>query len=366
MRHLSLCLAAATLLVSATLTSAADVYGLEQGTPDLKSADVLAFGPDGILFIGDTQSAALFAIQTGDKTGKPADANVNIEGLNVKIAEKLGGSSQDLKINDLAVNPATGNVFVAVANGTKPALVKVDGKGVITTVGLDKVAFSMASLPDAPAAGEVEVGGRKRNLRADVITDIAFVDGQVIVTGTSNAKAPAAVRSFSFPFSNVDAGAGLEIFHGAHGRSENYAVVRTFVPFTIGGEPNLLAGFVCTPLVRFPVADVQSGNQIKGKTVAELGNRNRPLDMIVYEQDGKNYLLLINSARGTMKISTDKIEENAGITEPVGGGGTAGQTYETIDSLAGAVQLDKLNDTHAVVLVQTDSGALDLRTVALP
>jgi len=88
--------------------------------------------------------------------------------------------------------------------------------------------------------------------------------------------------------------------------------------------------------------------------------------MIVYEQNGKNYLLLINSARGTMKISTDNIEANAGITDPVRGGGKAGQTYETIDSLAGAQQLDKLNDSQAIVLVQTDSGAMDLRTVALP
>ncbi|MBL8850303.1 MAG: hypothetical protein JNG89_11490 [Planctomycetaceae bacterium] len=365
MRHLSLSLAAALLLGAAT-ASAADVYGLEKGTPDLKSADVLAFGPGGILFVGDTQSAAVFAIQTGDKSGTPADAKFNIDGLNVKIAEKLGGSSQDLAISDLAVNPATGNVFVAVKNGGNPALVKIDGAGDISQFSLENVPFSVASLPDAPAPGEIEVGGRKRNLRADVITDIAFVDGQLLVTGTSSGESAAAVRSFAFPFSEVEQAAALEIFHAAHGRSENYAVPRTFVPFNIGGEPNLLAGFVCTPLVRFPVADVQPGNEIKGKTVAELGNRNRPLDMIVYEQDGKNYLLLINSARGTMKISTEKIEANAGITEPVGGGGTAGQSYETIDALAGAQQLDKLSDTHAVVLVQTDSGAMDLRTVELP
>lgn len=365
MRHLALGLALASLLWSSAPTSAADVYGLEKGKPDLKSADVLAFGPDGILFVGDTQSAAVFAIQTGDKAGKPADANINVDGLNVKIAEKLGGSSQDLKVNDLAVNPATGNVFVAVTSGSKPALVKIDGAGAISQFALDSVPFATAALPDAPAPGEVQVGGRGRNLRADVITDMAFVDGQLLVTGTSNAKAPAAVRAFAFPFAQVDQAAALEIYHGAHGKTENYAVPRTFVPFNIGGEPNLLAGFTCTPLVRFPLADVQAGSQVKGKTVAELGNRNKPLDMIVYEQDGKNYLLLINSAHGTMKISTDKIEENA-ITEHVANGGTSGQPFEKVPELAGAQQLDKLNDTHAIVLVQTDSGAMDLRTVDLP
>lgn len=365
MRHLSLGLAAAMLLSGATLTSAADVYGLTEGNPGLQSADVLAFGPDGVLFIGDTKSAAIVAIQTGDKTGTPAEAKINIDGLNVKIAETLGGSSQELKINDLAVNPATGNVFVAVNNGNEAALIKIDGSGRISQVELGNIAFARAELPDAPAAGEVDVGGRKRNLRADVITDLAFVEGQLLITGTSAAKAPAAVRSLAFPFSAVDKAASLEIYHGAHGKTENYAVPRTFVPFMIGGEPNLLAGFVCTPLVRFPISDVQAEKQIKGQTVAELGNRNRPLDMIVYEQDGKQYLLLINSARGTMKVGTDKIEENA-ITAHVPDGKTAGQDYKTIDSLAGAEQLDKLNETSAVVLIANESGAKDLRTVALP
>ncbi|MFO1093879.1 MAG: hypothetical protein U0992_11295 [Planctomycetaceae bacterium] len=273
MRHLPQALAAAALLIGATLTSAADVHGLTEGKPEIKSVDVLAFGPNGILFVGDTQSAAVFALQTGDKSGKPADANINVAGLNVKIAEKLGGNSQNLKINDLAVNPATGNVFVAVTNSDKPALVKVDGQGAISAVSLEKIPFAKAELPDAPAPGEVQVGGRGRNLRADVITDIAFVDGQLLVTGTNNSNSPAGVRSLAFPFSKVDNAATLEIFHGAHGRKENYAVPRTFVPFTIGGEPNLLAGFVCTPLVRFPVKDVQSGHEIS-KTVAELGNRH--------------------------------------------------------------------------------------------
>lgn len=371
MRTHCLCFAAAMLMLGASLAGAADIYGLEAGKPDLQSADVLAFGPDGILFIGDTRSAAVFAVQTGDKSGNPADVNLNIDGLNIKIAQTLGTSSQDLKINDLAVNPATGNVFVAVSTGDRPAvaraaIVKIDREGTISQLSLENIPYSKASLPDAPPEGKVRVGGRERELRPDAITDLAFVDGQVIVTGMSNADAPSTVRSFAFPFAAVDAGANLEIYHGAHGRTEDYAAPRTFVPFVINGEPNLLAGFVCTPLVRFPLSEIQSGAKVQGTTVAELGNMNRPLDMIVYEQDGRTYLLLTNSARGTMKISTERIEQNAGITEPVRGGGTAGQPYETIESLAGAVQLDKLNDTHAVVLLQNESGALDLRTVELP
>ncbi|MCP4507260.1 MAG: hypothetical protein GY826_12835 [Fuerstiella sp.] len=88
--------------------------------------------------------------------------------------------------------------------------------------------------------------------------------------------------------------------------------------------------------------------------------------MISYKNDGGRFLLLSNSARGVMKISTAGLSSNKGLTERVSGGGAAGQDYVTIDSLQGVVQMDKLNATHAVVLVEKDGGQLDLKTVALP
>ena len=59
------------------------------------------------------------------------------------------------------------------------------------------------------------------------------------------------------------------------------------------------------------------GEKVTGETVAELGNRNRPLDMVVYEKDGENYLLMANNARGLMKISLDEISAVEAITERV-------------------------------------------------
>ena len=141
--------------------------------------------------------------------------------------------------------------------------------------------------------------------------------------------------------------------------------MRTFAPLVIGGEPVILAGFTCTPLVKISLSDLDPGKKIRGTTVAELGNRNQPLDMIVYNKDGKDYVLLTNSARGVMKISTEKITENAGLTEPVGGGGTAGQPFEKIEALQGVEQLDRLDNEHAVILARVE-GSLDLRTIALP
>lgn len=357
----------AACLVAVSVSSAADLYRLPSGKVELQSAGPLAFGPDGLLLIGDTKQAAVFAIQTGDKSGNPAAARYSVENVAGVIGERLGAKAADVTINDLVVNPLSGNLYfsVAVAN-SGPAIVRLDSSGAVTRIGLDNIPFSKAQLPNAPEDKVVGEGPRARNNRADSITDLAWVDGQVIVSGLSSASAPSNVRALAFPFSESNAGASLEIYHAAHGRSEDYAAIRTFIPFNIDGKPSLLAGFVCTPLVRFPLSAVEPGEKVRGTTVAELGNRNRPLDMIVYKRDGQTFLLLANSARGVMKISTADIERQEGLTKPVTGGGTAGQPYETIEALAGTVQLDKLNDEHAVVLLQSGNGPANLKTVPLP
>src|SRR6185436_17883020 len=98
-----------------------------------------AFGPDGILFVGDTKSATIFAIGTGDTKGDPAKVNLNVTGLNAKVAELLKAGSAT--INDLAVNPNSGNVYLSVTADAKPALVRVEADGKLSQVSLAKVPF---------------------------------------------------------------------------------------------------------------------------------------------------------------------------------------------------------------------------------
>ena len=101
-----------------------------------------------------------------------------------------------------------------------------------------------------------------------------------------------------------------------------------------------------------------------GTTVAELGNRNRPLDMIIYQQDGQDYVLMANSARGLMKISTDGIASIEGISDRIQG--TAGLEYDTIDDIQGVVQLDRLNTGHALVMIEAEDGTQSIETIVLP
>jgi hypothetical protein len=71
--------------------------------------------------------------------------------------------------------------------------------------------------------------------------------------------------------------------------------------------------------VKIPVSELKPGAHVKGTTIAELGNRNRPLDMIVYQKDGKDYLLLANNSRGVMKIPTEGADATESITSRVDG-----------------------------------------------
>ena len=362
---LALAFVVSTLNGAGSSASAADVWGLTKGTPELQSATTLAFGPEDILFVGDAKGAAIFAIATGNKKGDASKAAINIEDLPTAIANEIHAKA--VVVNDLAVNPKTGAAFIAVTADDKVGIVQIDGTGKISQLELKDVKFAKAALADSPEDKVVGEGRRAQNRRSDSITDIAFFENKVLVSGLSNAQSPSTVRELNFPFAESDKGIGVEIYHAAHGKSEDYAAMRTFVPIMIDGEPSLLAAYVCTPLVKIPLKELSNaGDKIKATTVAELGNRNKPLDMISYEKGGEGFLLLSNSARGVMKITTAGLKEAKPLSEPVSGGGTAGQSFVPVEALNGVLQMDKLNETSALVLVQAEGGPQNLKTVALP
>ncbi|MGI8979675.1 MAG: hypothetical protein ACR2FY_10640 [Pirellulaceae bacterium] len=353
---------AAVVLASTSL--AADAGLKESGKPELKSAGPIAFGPPGVLFVADPQGAAIFAIGV-DAPAKADAKEVKVDGIDAKVAAALGTKAGDITINDLAVQPGTGNVFLSVSRGKGPdaqaVIVRTGADGKISALPLEKVNYAKLALGNAPSADKKDKRGN--SLRTESITDLAFFEGKLFIAGLSNEEFASKLRSIAWPFQSADTGASVEIYHGAHGALETRSPVRTFVPFNVGGEPQLLAAYTCTPLVRFPISELKEGAKVRGTTIAELGNQNRPLDIIAYEKDGKSFLLIANSARGVMKVPTDGIEKQAGINERVSG--TAGVKYDTVAELKGVEQLDKLDDKHAVLLVKADGG-LNLQTIALP
>lgn len=361
-----LVLTAGLLAIPASQAKLTD--SLKPGKPDLKSAGPLTFGPEGILFAADTKGAAIFAISTADTTPAHGTHPLKVEGINQKVAALLGTAADQILIADMAVNPISHNAYLAVSRGRGPeaaaVIVRVKADGKLETVSLDNVSFAKAILPDAPIDGVVGPGNRQSNPRLESITDLAFLEDRLLVAGLSNEEFSSTLRAVPFPFRTIANGTSVEIYHGSHGQFETKSPVRTFVAFKVGNEPSLLAAYTCTPLVQFPISQLKPGAKIKGTTVAELGNRNRPLDMIVYQKGGKDYLLMANSSRGVMKITTDNIEKTEAILARVAD--KKGLSYETVEGWNGVEQLDRFGDDLALVVRRGDGGSLNLESLPLP
>jgi hypothetical protein len=364
-----LCLSAGLVHIYAGSTPASPAPAVEMtsGKVQLQSAGPLAFGPDGVLFVGDTVGASIVAIDTEDKTPASGSPKFDIKGVNAKIGSLLGTSADQIMINDVKVNPVSKNAYISVSRGRGPdapgVIVKVDGSGNMTALPLDNVKHASVSLVDAPKNG-ASTGFFGGNARTQTITDIAFVNGNVIVAGLSNEEWSSALRSIPYPFTQAAKGATVQIWHASHGDFETEAPVRTFVPYTIQGQQYILAAYTCTPLVKIPVSDLKPGAQVKGTTIADLGSGNRPLDMIPYQKGGHNYILIANSSNGIQKLQADNLESYKAITSPtvmdVGG-----VPFQKIDQLQGVVHLARLDDANALVVMGSGSN-MDLRAIALP
>lgn len=332
--------------------------------PELQSGGPLTFGPDGVLFAADIKAATIYALELGDMASGQTPGVVSIPAVDQKIAALLGTSAREIAVNDLAVDPRSKNVFLSVTRGqgagAQPVLLRVDGAGEMEVISLAEVPYTSVALPNPPQADP----SARRDPGMLSITDMAYAEGRLFIAGLSNEEFASKLRSVRFPFESADQGTSVEIWHGSHGEWETRSPVYAFVPYEIDDEPHLVAGYLCTPLVKFPIAQLEPGEKLVGTTIAELGNRNRPIDMVVYQKDGKDYLLMSNTSRGVMKIPTQGFGSQQGITEPISD--KAGIAYETIATMTGVEQLDLLDENRVLIASRAESGELNLETVQLP
>jgi hypothetical protein len=356
-------------------------YGLQVGMADIGSAGPITFGPAGILFLADNTSARVFAVDVADPGPAAESEPFDLENVNGRVASFLGCEADAIVIADMAVHPLSHNVYLSVQRGRgdagRPVLLRIDRlDGSITDVPLDQVPVAQATIDDAPAEDderldttlplgpegeEFQFGERtirilRRPIRTSTVTDMAYVDGVLLVAGLSNEEFASKLRRIPFPFNNDVVDNNLEIFHVSHGKWETAAPIRTFVPYD-GGQ-SILASYTCTPVVHFPLADLVPGTKTVGRTVAELGAANQPLDMVSFVQDGEEHLLVANSAHGLVKIARRDIDDQAPLTEPKA---PVGVPRETKD-LQGITRLANLGDAFVLALQVDDAGGQHLRS----
>jgi hypothetical protein len=369
--------------VAALLIGAADarittnpLTGMTAGAVPLMSAGPLAFGPDGVLFVGDSVGGQIVAIDTGDRTRGRAHA-VNVKEINVKIAAMVGVEPDQVIINGVDVDPISKNVYLSASRGrgpdAMPLIVRVNGDNQITVLSLNDLKHSVVQLTDAPG---MDPPARGPNPRMLTITDMNYVDGNLMVAGLSNEEWSSALRSIPFPFDGPAAkGATIQIWHASHGRFETQAPILAFVPWDINGKKYVLAAYLCTPLVTIPFSDLSPGAKVHGETIADLGAGNQPRNMIPYTRDGQQYILINNTSRGVMKLKADHLGTYQPITEPTTAN-IAGVPYTTVASLKDVLYLAPLDNKQALAVVgqpgpgpalpRVPSGPVNLETIELP
>jgi len=330
------------------------------GNPDIQSIHALTFGPEGILFIGDSKAAKVVAIDMGNAQ-KAVNENLNIRNLEGLLSDLLGSESDQFQIVDMAVNPQNENVYIAVNHSSGKSLLFLVRNNSLSPVSLDNVAFSKVNLINPVAADAKDRRGR--SLRKWAISDLSYANGKLMLSGLSNAEFASTFRAIPFPFSEKQEFSSLEIYHAAHGQYETNSPIKTFTTMTLNDTPHIIASYTCTPLVVFPMNQLKAGAHTKGRTVAELGNWNTPLDIIEMEKGGERYILLANTNRALMKINVSDIESfGDSLTERVPlRSDTAGVTFINLP-FVNVQQLDKLNDDTFVMIHREANGNLALKT----
>jgi hypothetical protein len=357
-------------------------FGLEPGRVSLRSAGPITFGPDGILFLADNAAATVFAVDVADPGPAGGAEPFDLADVDARVGSFLGCGPGDITIRDMAVHPLSHNVYLSVRRGhgdaAQPVLVRISvADGAIDDVPLDQVPFSAVAIGDAPGEdderldttlplgdegeemqfGTLKIRLLRQPIRTATVTDMAYAGGALLIAGLSNEEFSSKLRRIPFPFSAGIVGSSLEIFHVSHGKWETAAPIRAFVPYD--GGASVLASYTCTPVVHFRLADLTDGAKAVGRTVAELGPVNQPLDMVSFVQDGEEYLLVANSAHGLVKIACRDIDRQSPLTEPQQ---PVGVPRETKD-LQGIRRLANLGGSYVLALQADDAGRQHLRSL---
>ena len=376
--RVSIALALGLTIGVAASAVAADPPGVAAGKPDIRSLSALAFGPGGVLFVGDSKGGAVYAIELGPRAAGEVKDPKEIPDVEGKLAALLGATAADIMIHDLAVDPISKQSYLAVSRGRAAwngqwllpndvadasVLVRFDAAARPEIVDLTSVRFARVALPN-PVDAAKKVPWKNVSLRADTITDMAYADGALYIAGLSNEEFASTMWKVAYPFAGAVSATTVENYHGAHGKYETEAPVRTFVPYSLKGRAHLLAAYLCTPLVTIAVDDLKDKAHVRGRTVGEFGSGNYPLDMVVYKKDGKEKLLIANSNLPLLIVDPKDVEAYEGVIDKHVETYVAGVRYEP-RSGTGVQQMDNLGDDYVEVLRRLPGGRLDLVPISV-
>lgn len=394
---LTLLAAASALLIAApalapVFAQAASVSAAAESSrtaAKLQYAGVLTFSPDGVLFIGDNVSGAVFAYPLGAGAAPAAAPPLDVGGVDGRIAALLRTPKSSVHINGMAVHPISHDVYLSVSFGAgSPALVKVSPAGVLSRVDLARAKPTSWVVPDAPTEDQhfrdrtgdwpVPAGDQYHlkamtPMRSMTIVDMKFHDGELFVAGISNEEFSSTLRRVPYPFDGQSSSTAVRIYHVAHERYETRAPIRAMGFATIDGQDTLIAAYTCSPIVLIPTADLKDGAKVTGRTVGDMGN-GQPLSLVSVSFNGEPSLFVTNAGHGPRMIPISGLQKAVAYlpdNSPHGGVGDwrpeypLGPVGKSLMFVGSSLFADKLDDKYLVSVTRdANSGSLNLE--ALP
>ena len=365
MKNLRLLLASMMFFAAA---KAAPVFDKPvKGNPSIGSIEVLSFTPDGVLLIGDGKNRQVVAVGTGD-TKELSGNYATVEGFASEIAGRLGVKAGDVEIMDMAVNPKSRRLYVAVRKQDDKSylVVTLAPGGNVEHFSMENVEYAAVPLPKGV--------GR--------VTDVVWAGNRLVAAARANEKFASKIYAVDGPIQHKREGQlySAETFHVSHRRWETKAPMSVMLPYEEDGKHYIVGAFSCTPVVKYPIDAIKPGAKIKGISMIELGSGNRPLDMFGYEKGGKSSVLT-NTYRfhhsrkpygpsPHLAFRFDEALLGAENTNEKAIHRTRDKDVEgkidIVESYHGVVQMDRLDAKSALALRESKGKDLDLVTIALP
>ena len=359
------------LSISANVRAGEVIKKAVTGSPELKSINVITFAPEGVLLVGDGAGAQVVAIETGD-TKSQATLKKPIANYEAKLAAPLGAQAKGITVIDMAVNPLSGVAYFAVRRQDDKsfAILTIAGDGEVGELELAKIEYAAVRLQ----AGDAKV---------TTVTDVAWADTQIVAAGRSNEEFASKIFSINAPLSHEEKSSSFsaETYHISHGRWETKAPMSVVIPLKENGKTYVVGAFSCTPVVKYPLDALQPGAEVKGMSMIELGSGNRPLDMFVYEKNGKPYVLASTfrfhhkrrpfgpSPYWTVKFEQGLLIGDEAVNEKavrrLKGNAPATPRIEMVEAYHGVKLMDRLGKDRALVVRETKDGSV-LESLALP
>lgn len=366
MKHILNSIAGLTTLLALSLSVSA------ANADALKSVSVLQFGPENTLFVGDGMAGSIHAYATQTIENPMAQAGFNLRDLDREIATLVGVNADDVRIKDLAIHPESKEAYIAVSyiagDSYSPAVVIANQSGQLRVMDTASPQSSLAinnTIEDGFAFYD------RVDVRSLTFTDLDFHKDKLYISGLSNADFAANLWSASYPFDGTTSTTSVEIYHTTHNQQETRAPIRTMMISQIDGVDMVLAAYTCTPLVAFPLSDLTDGGHVSGKSIAELGYGNTPIDMISFDatnfqtQEQYPVMLMTNKNQSAQVVPMTSIVDavaSEAISQPISFGATAGVDINDIP-LTGILQADEQN-AYMITTIRRDAEEGDLELVS--